>query len=306
MPDYHFEDVSLVLVDSNRDVRSSIRASLRHEGFGEVRDTHRVDRARDWVNASPPDLLIADADVLDGAACGLFHGIRHQILGQDPFVPIIAVSTAQMPPRVRMAIDSGADHILARPVTIENLLDRVSLLIRKRKPFVVTSDYIGPDRRAKPRPGPSAPLIDVPNALRAKATRSTDRVALKREIRRKVAEINQRKMERNAFQIGWLVERLVDSGSTAERTAHLDRLLETAEDLARRLSETKHDHVSGLCRSLIQVTTKLKNRDGSADGRDTKVLPHLAAAISAAFPADNQTVAIARDIADSVARLTGD
>lgn len=306
MPQYHFEDVSLVLVDSNRDIRSSIRASLRLEGFGEVRDTHRVDRARDWVGESPPDLLIADADVLGGAACGLFHSIRHQVLGEDPFVPIIAVSNAEMPPNVRMAIDAGADHILARPITIDGLLDRVSLLIRNRKPFVVTSDYIGPDRRSHPRPGPGAPLIVVPNALRAKATRSTDPATLKHEICQKVTEINQRKMERNAFQIGWLVERILDTAFAAERAAHLDRLLETAEDLARRLSGTKHDHVSGLCRSLIQVTKKLVKREGGSDARDMKVLPHLAAAIRAAFPEDNQTVAIARDISDSVARLTAD
>lgn len=303
MLDYHFEDVSLVLVDPNRDLRSSIRAGLRREGFGEVRDTHRVDRARGWVEESPPDLLIADADVLDGAACDMFHGIRHQVLGEDPFVPIIAVSTAQMPPRVRMAIDSGADNILARPVTIENLLDRVSLLIQNRKAFVVTGDYIGPDRRNTQRPGPSAPLLDVPNALRAKATRRGDGVALKHEIRRKVAEINRRKMERDAFQIGWLVQRIVVPGLAAERAGHLDRLLETAEDLARRLAETKHGHVAGLCRSLVQVAAKLKNRDASADGRDMKVLPHLVAAIVGAFPADKEATAIAQDIAHAVSRL---
>jgi len=303
MPDYNFENVSLVLLDSNRDVRSSIRAGLTHEGFGAVRDTHRVDRARNWVAESPPDLLIADADDFDGAACGLFHAIRHQILGQDPFVPIIAVSTALLPPRIRMAIDSGADHILARPVTIENLLDRVSRLVHNRKAFVVTSDYIGPDRRNTPRPGPSAPLIEVPNTLRAKAMRRGDGIALKREIRCKVAEINRRKMERDAFQIGWLVERIVAPGSAAERADHLGRLLETAEDLARRLAETNQGHVSGLCRSLVQVATKLKNRDAGADGREMKVLPHLAAAIGGAFPADKQTAAVARDIAYSVSRL---
>lgn len=306
MPQYHFESVSLMLVDPNRDVRSSIRTSLRLEGFGEVRDTHRVDRANDWINDAAPDILIADADLLDGAACNLFHDIRHQVLGEDPFVPIIAVSNAQMPPRLRMAIDAGADHILARPVTIEGLLERVSLLIRQRKPFVVTCDYIGPDRRNRPRPGPSAPLIEVPNALRAKATQSADGETLRREICRKTAEINQRKMERNAFQIGWLVGRILETATAAERVPHLGRLLEAAEDLARRLSGTKQDHVSSLCRSLIQIAKKLSTQEDNGYSRDMKVLPHLAAAIHAAFPVDSQTVMIARDIADSVARLAAD
>jgi len=301
IPQYHFEGVSLVLVESNRDVRGSIRMSLQHEGFGEVRDTHLLERARTWVAEAPPDLLIANADYLD--ACRLFRGIRHQSVGEDPFVPIIAVSGAGMPPQIRRAIDSGADHILVKPVTIENLLERVLRLVRSRKPFVVTSDYIGPDRRREPRPGPTAPLIDVPNVLRAKATRSADPAELRKAVRQAVVEINHRKMERNAFQIAWLVARVVDGDAAPERAAHLTRLLETAEDLARRLSGTKHDHVSGLCRSLIQVTTKLLQPETTADARDIKVLPHLASAIGAAFPDDGETAAIARDISESVSRL---
>ncbi|HLF59202.1 MAG TPA: response regulator [Alphaproteobacteria bacterium] len=304
MPQFHFENVSLVLVEANRDIRSTIRTSLEHEGFGQVRDTHRLDRAQGWVLEAAPDLLIADSDYLD--ACRMFRGIRHQELGADPFVPIIAVSTAGMPPRIRRAIDSGADQILVKPVTIEHLLERVLRLIRSRKPFVVTCDYIGPDRRREPRPGPSAPLIEVPNALRTKATRSADPITLRRDIQRAIAEINQRKMERNAFQIAWLVERIVDLAATPERAAHLNRLLDSAEDLARRLAGTAQDHVSGLCRSLIQVTAKLVRDGAAADARDIKVLPHLAAAIHAAFPDNGATAVIAREITDTVSRLTAD
>jgi len=178
MPQYHFGDVSLVLVDANRDVRSSVRTSLRLEGFGAVRDTSRVERAREWIEEQAPDLVIAESDSFNEDGCRLFHGIRHHEFGEDPFVPIIAVLTEGVTPQIRHAVDSGADHILVKPVSIESLLERVALLIRKRKPFVVTCDYIGPDRRREPRPEPSAPLIEVPNALRAKATRSADAMPL--------------------------------------------------------------------------------------------------------------------------------
>ena len=54
MPGYHFEDVSPVLVDSNRDVRSSIRAGLRHKDLGKVRATRVLPHLAARVAAAFP------------------------------------------------------------------------------------------------------------------------------------------------------------------------------------------------------------------------------------------------------------
>lgn len=301
MDQYHFDNVSLVLVDANRDVRSSVRASLRLQGFGEVRDTHKVTRAKEWVEESPPDLLVADAHFFETESCGLFREIRQQFLGGDPFVPMIAVAAPGLPPQMRKLIDSGVDHIVVKPLTIADVLDRIQTLIEKRKPFVVTCDYIGPDRRKEPRPGGQAPLIKVPNALRAKATRSPALKSLRDDIRTATVEINWRKMERDAYQIAWLTERILD-GDAARRPSHVARLLDIAGDLARRLDGSHMDHVSELCRSLTQVAEKLAPGQ-RADGRDMKVLQHLAAAIRAAFPDQGESAGVARDIASSVSRF---
>jgi DNA-binding response OmpR family regulator len=302
---YHFEDVSLVVVGANRDIRSSIRTSLRDEGFLNVRDTHLMARARGWVTADPPDLLIADADTLHGDACRLFHGIRHQELGQDPVVPIIAIASTRTPRQVRQVVDAGPDHVLVEQLTIGQLLERVHLLVLGRKPFVVTADYIGPDRRNAPRSAdsPGAPLIEVPNSLRAKATRSEDEEALRQRLAKTAAEINRRKMERDAVQIAWLTPRIVDAGDTWDREHDLERLIATSEDLARRLAFTGQDHVLELCRSLIEVASRLIHRSSAADPRDFKVLPHLSAAINAAFPDDADTASISSIIVDKVASL---
>lgn len=302
MARYHFEDVSLVLLDANRDIRSSVRASLRLEGFGEVRDTHRVTRVQEWIEDRPPDLLVADAHYFERETCGLFRQIRHQFLGEDPFVPMIAVAAPGLRPQLRKVIDSGVDHIVVKPVTIAEIIDRIQALVERRKPFVVTCDYIGPDRRREPRPGTQAPLIRVPNALRAKAIRSAELKSLRQDIRTATVEINRRKMERDAYQIAWLTTRIVEGGPGI-RAAHVERLLEIAGDLARRLDGSKMDHISELCRSLIQVGESLAETP-SSDDRDIQLLQHLSAAIHAAFPAEGDSARIARDIASSVSRYT--
>ena len=110
-------------------------------------------------------------------------------------------------------------------------------------------------------------------------------------------------MERDAVQIAWLTPRIIDAGDTWDRERDLERLITTAEDLARRLAFAGQDHVLGLCRSLIEVASRLIHRSSAADPRDLKVLPHLTAAINAAFPDDSNTASISNIIVDKVASL---
>lgn len=75
----------------------------------------------------------------------------------DPFTPIIAVLSEASPGTVRRGVDSGADDLLIHPWSEGYLDQRLQNIIHNRKPFVVTSDYVGPDRRSVRRPGPQAP-----------------------------------------------------------------------------------------------------------------------------------------------------
>src|SRR3546814_1821103 len=59
--------------------------------------------------------------------------------------------------------------LLVKPLSTRIILDRIETVALHRKPFVVTSDYIGPDRRkAVARRDSNVPLIEVPNPLREK------------------------------------------------------------------------------------------------------------------------------------------
>jgi hypothetical protein len=91
-------------------------------------------------------------------------------------------------------------------------------------------------------------------------------------------------------------------GGPIERAPYLTRLMQTAEDLGRRLDGSRMDHVSDLCKSLIQIAENLLQSQGP-DGKDLEVLPHLADAIRAAFPDGGDSAGVARDIASSVSRF---
>lgn len=124
---------------------------------------------------------------------------------------------------------------MVRSLVPKHLLDRVDHLAHGRKLFVVTHDYIGPDRRRGVRPEmPSAPLIEVPNPLKVKAGSAVDEIRLQEMIDTAATMINEQKIERHAVQIRYLVERILplyqDRKSGAETIWYLEALLLAAED----------------------------------------------------------------------------
>jgi len=100
------------------------------------------------------------------AATRTIKAIRNGQLGRDPFLPIVVASDPPGEDVLRPLIDAGVDAVLVRPLSVGKICDRLRLLTTQRRPFVVTADYIGPDRRQTPRPGSlEIPLMEVPNAL---------------------------------------------------------------------------------------------------------------------------------------------
>ena len=212
---------------------------------------------------------------------------------------------------MRGIIQAGADDIIAKPLSAGQLLQRISMLIKARKPFVVTSNYIGPDRR-KPgeedRGGEQVQQIKVPNVLRAKAMgdKRLDRSVIQRQVDDFISTINLQKLDRHASQAIWLVERIVPGlafGGPDEPTRRaLERLLYVSEDISRRMVGTSYEHVSELCQSLVDVTQRIMDAGDFPAPKDVDLLKPLANAIQRGFDDSNDDVAkTAHEIFESVA-----
>ena len=124
-------------------------------------------------------------------------------------------------------------------------------------------------------------------------------------IDKAVAEVNVRKLERHAFQIGWLIERIapaIEEGKPDKETAdHLDRLVYVCKDAGRRMRGTKYAHVGDLCRSMLQVAERVNASMPKPVEKDIKLLMPLSQAIQQGF-ADVESAVMARQIAASVGR----
>lgn len=324
--EFRFENVRLLLADTNGQVRYGLKSTLFHEGFRDIIDTASFVAVRDAVERNVVDVMVMDVDLPGGEVCELVHQMRHHKVGNNPFVVSILLTSDPTQDLVRRMVDSGADDLVVKPFSAEGLINRLKTLTRGRKPFVVTHDYIGPDRRKTgPREGAQAiPLLEVPNPLRSKAVANSDVSSLQRMIDAAASRINQQKMERYSVQVGYLAERIapffINGRPKARRgpefdevVAHIEKLRYIGEDLGYRMRGTIYAHVSELALSLIGIAERIRASievgqqatqgnpgAGFVDHRDVELLPKVAQALDRAFSSDKTTAEAAHKISEQV------
>ncbi|MCW8862927.1 MAG: response regulator [Rhodospirillales bacterium] len=306
-----FDRVKVLIAEPDKNNRDNIDTVIRNAGFRQIDHVRSWEDARTSIRLGSPDILILATEFPgEPDPCDVVHALRHHEYGGNPFIPIIMMTSAPEERVVRRIVNSGADDLFVMPLSSGHVIDRISALIKSRKPFVVTTDYIGPDRRSPEakRGGIEIPLINVPNTLRARIVGGSEQSMLQQEIDDTIKRINQEKLERHAVQIGLLVELIVPA---YERRIidqnirdYVDRLVFVAEDTSRRLLGTSYNHVSELCGSLLDVATRIKSAEFPEE-KDVKLLKPLSQAIGKAFDIKDDVAAIAHKISERIRSKKG-
>ena len=228
MPDNDLSQIDCVLFEPETNVRHLLRDALSRLRIQNLQVFGHMEDVRKAFQAGNPDLLIADATSLDSETFKLVQSVRHSIVGGNPFIGIIITAFHPTGALLAKVTNCGADALLVKPVAFRQIQDRINGLIEQPRNFVVTSDFIGPDRRKSPRDGSPIPLLEVPNTLRMKATSSFAKVDPHALIERSIRDINEQKLLRQAFQAAFLIEFAVPalSEGKADRMAldHLQRV----------------------------------------------------------------------------------
>lgn len=285
MPALHFDKASVLVYDPVALNRHSTRNVLHSLGFRGIATAATCEELTDQLQSDREvDLVFAEVTGSDGDICGLIQKIRQGEVGKNPFAVIIATAWMSASDIVKQVLLAGADDLVVRPFSTNRLMERVRAHIEARKGFVVTSDYIGPDRRRDPNREGGNGLLQVPNSLRAKAANDSESLPhnTAEEIARAVTLVNLEKMRRQAFQLGILANFLEDSLSktTAEDElagADIVKALEVSADLARRAEGAGLAPVSEMCRALEEVLSQL--RAGMDTKRNLKLLNQVTMAM---------------------------
>ncbi len=282
------ENIRILYAEPNRTVRKDGCSALRHLGYPSIEETANYKGVEKAISENNIDLLICDAN-LGGQDIGkLIHKIRHQEFGRNPFFAAILITENLAADSIKKMIDCGVDDVLAKPLAPGFLADRIDALTWRRKGFVVTSDYIGPDRRSTVRPDrQKVPVITVPNALQYLAEGHTDLEQFQRMIDTCAQEVKIQKMARQAHQIDYLAKLILSIFSNEETKNDdtvplLGRLSFFTKDLAARVMAMEMQQIGELCGALNNVITSILKDVNHPETKDLQVMAQLASDIDRA------------------------
>lgn len=305
MKKYSFDQIEILIADQNRQLRASLKGVLHQAGFRKIVDVPNLEQMVDHIKVKCPDLLLCDISLEGGDVCKTIRQLRHNQCGPNPFCSVILFIDEPTQDVVRAASEAGLDDLQVKPIVAQKILDRVKYLLEKRKPFVVTTDYVGPDRRKGNRPGSMAvPSLPVPNSMEDKAKGSFVAQEFQQKVNETIWEINAQKIERHAFQIGYLVERIVpayrEGQINRESLSQVQRLVEVSKDISKRLAESDYTHIAELVATLNKVAHSLWSSGTEPKMKDLNLLVELSAAISATFKAQNVSSSLTDEISSTV------
>lgn len=265
---FPLDQATLVLFNPMGPMRSTLREAVHALGFRNILDFGDLDRTRNAIAERAPDLVLLDLDHQKEEVCKLVREVRHSQLAADPFVVIMALSWHPSLDAVNNSMESGIDDLIMMPISIKLLADRINALITHRKHFVVTSSYVGPDRRS---PGRSAedPIglgtIQVPNNLRYKTIGDATAAASAEAVSAIQAKINNHRLNRHAQRITWLIdESLKKHGEGADLAMagaqFLAEITAQMEQLAFDLESQGYGNLLDICDSMQSVLDCIRRR----------------------------------------------
>lgn len=301
------EDVELFLLEPLVDVRREIRVALMSQGLKNVLDFDKTSDLVEMLRDQTPDVLVADADVPPLELSKFIRTVRQCQSPMDPFFPIIFMSWRTDIDLVRSMALAGVDDILAKPISTGIILERVVHLVHKRKRFVVTSEYVGPDRRSEERGQADPALIAVPNKLGQKAVGNFDEIGYWGQVEAARANVLNRRISSYGERLHLLANMLqplmlngtfYEDANAGHQLAEMVRL---SNRLVKQVRQTKYAQTAELGSQLFEVADRLVKQRQKMAPKDIQLLKPMAQAVHRAVNPDLDEDALALNIAERVA-----
>jgi CheY-like chemotaxis protein len=266
--------------------RKTLRKILQEAGFTHCREVANLESLAEKLASGPVDLLITTLNERGWDSADIIRRIRQGELG-NPFMLIMVLLDQPVPSVVDRVVNAGADDLLLAPWLDRLVLGRLDGLIHGRKPFLVTSDYIGPERRSHQRAvGPSAPAIEVPNPMHWLTVKSGSREELERSVEHAAAAVNLNKIKSCSNYLRVLADRVVTNfakGGHAAIIPDILVMLAASEELVTRAANTQFAPAIELTEALRTLCQRLAREDRAARVAEVGVLPSLADAVVTAI-----------------------
>ncbi len=151
-------DIHVLVVDDNKQMRFLVRCLLRAGGISKVTEASTGAEAFETMRARPIDLIIVDWKMAPVDGLAFTHMVRRSHDSPNPYVPILMLTAHTEASRVTAARDAGVSGFVRKPISARLLFDRISNVLTDTRMFVRTEGFFGPDRRFGQDPHYAGPL----------------------------------------------------------------------------------------------------------------------------------------------------
>ncbi|HWY62662.1 MAG TPA: hypothetical protein VNW15_12245 [Rhizomicrobium sp.] len=258
-----YDSVEALIYDPVSANRTATRAALYALGFRHTETVSTLEAFIEAIQKRPPDIALCEAQGAGEELCTAIQHLRQGGGCDNPFIVIIVTAWEKSTGLINRVVNSGADDLLLRPFSTALLGQRIEAHIERRKGFVITTDYVGPDRRGAQARPPGTDDFNPPNSLKMKAKEklSADAIAKRLDAELKVAreKLHVEKLSRDSFQV-CILWRLMQEQRPGVAAVQVDlqKLSGLARSIERRCRETEYDAAVEWCDSVRAATEGLE------------------------------------------------
>ncbi len=153
MASENYGRLKLLFVDDAPHTRLLLREMLRSTYWSHAEIADSAKAAIVEIRANPPDVVFTDWQMPGQSGLDLIRAIRELPDLPDPLLPVILLTAKGDSEHVITARMAGATDYLVKPISLNRIIERVTHVVTRQRPFIVSSSYTGPDWRRVGQPG---------------------------------------------------------------------------------------------------------------------------------------------------------
>jgi len=147
------KDLDVLIVEDNATMRLLLRTLLHNFKVRDVRQARDGEDALRQIARQTPDLVISDWEMQPMNGQQFLLNLRRVDNTPLCFIPVIILTAHASRTLIQEAFDVGATHLLVKPVTPANLLNRIEWVLDDNRQFESVGDIY---RQPSPLLGPAS------------------------------------------------------------------------------------------------------------------------------------------------------
>ena len=143
-----FTNIDVLIADNDALLAQVLLQNLRAIGFPKVQHVRDGSTALQYIQNNPVDLLITEWDMPPYDGLELIERLR-RLNSPKRGIPIIMLTGKGELQHVSTARDVGITEFVVKPFSAQTLFRRIEQIADHPRGFVMSDNYVGPDRRRK-------------------------------------------------------------------------------------------------------------------------------------------------------------